>query len=287
MKLGYSTWGMPDVPIDVIVPHLSALGFDAIEICVLPRFSTALSTLEDGERRRIAELLRQHGLTLSAVNYYVAMLEQDEATYAHNLCQIKGAIDLAVGWTQNSTPPVVITGVGGRPGDLARQEAQLIDRVGELGDYAHARGVTIALEPHIGAAIETPDQTVDFIKKVTSPAVRINFDISHYNILGIPIEESVEKVLPYSAHTHIKDERGRAPDYAYLVPGEGDFDYVTYLRSMHGHGYQGVISVEISTMVQRRTDYDPLATATRSYQVVSHAFTEAGIERTSSRTSTE
>ena len=59
---------------------------------------------------------------------------------------------------------------------------------------------------------------------------------------------------------------------------EGEFDYVTYLKSMQAHGYDGVISVEISTMVQRRPDYDPLATATRAYQVLSQAFARAGIQ---------
>ena len=32
-------------------------------------------------------------------------------------------------------------------------------------------------------------------------------------------------------------------------------------------------------MVQRRPNYDPLATATRSYEVLSSAFAAAGIKR--------
>lgn len=278
MQLGYSTWGMPAVPIDVALHHLADLGFDAVEIVVLPRFATALNTLDHHERRRIAGLLEAHDLALSAVNYYTALTEQDPETYAHTLAQIKSTIDLAVEWAQNGKPPVVVTGIGGRPGQLPALQPQLIDRANELGDYAQQRGVVVALEPHIGGAMETPDQTVAFISQVECPAVRINFDISHFNVLGVPIEESVTKVLPFAAHTHVKDERGRAPDYEYVVPGEGEFDYVTYLKSMQAHGYDGVISVEISTMVQRRPDYDPLATATRAYQVLSQAFARAGIQ---------
>jgi sugar phosphate isomerase/epimerase len=86
-------------------------------------------------------------------------------------------------------------------------------------------------------------------------------------------------MLPYTAHTHVKDERGRYPDYDYLIPGEGEFDYVRYLKAMQAHGYQGFISVEISKMVQRRPNYDPLAAATQSYEVVSRAFVEAGLDR--------
>jgi sugar phosphate isomerase/epimerase len=278
MKLGYTTWGMPTVPIDVIVPHLSTLGFDAVEICVLPRFRTALATLDRSERRRVADLLQRYNLTLSAVNYYVSLMAEDAAIYAHNLSQIKGAIDLAVEWTQQGAP-IVVSGIGGKPGDLATQQGQLVDRLNELGSYAESRGVTVALEHHVGAAAETPEQTIGLISQVESPAIRINFDISHFNVMGIPIEESVTKMIPYAAHTHIKDERGRAPHHAYLIPGEGDFDYVTYLNCMAAAGYTGAISVEISTMVQKRAGYDPLAVAARSYAVVAQAFNETGVNR--------
>jgi sugar phosphate isomerase/epimerase len=279
MKLGYSTWGMPTVPIDVILPHLSALGFDAVEICVLPHFRTALTELDGGERGRIADLLRRHRLTLSAVNYYVSMMEEDADRYAYNLSQIKEAIHLAAEWTLGNVPPVVVSGIGGKPGDLETQQPQLVDRLNELGSYAESQGITVALEHHVGNAAETPEQTIGLMSQVESPAIRVNFDISHFNVVGIPIAESVAKMLPYAAHTHIKDESGRAPNHAYLIPGEGEFDYVTYLQCMAAGGYRGAISVEISEMVQNRADYDPLATAAQSYAVVAQAFNEAGVNR--------
>ena len=56
-------------------------------------------------------------------------------------------------------------------------------------------------------------------------------------------------------------------------------DYVRYLRAMERAGYDGHIVVEVSLMVQRRPDYDPLAAATRSYEVLALAFAEAGVPR--------
>ena len=64
MNLGYSTWGMPTVPIDVAIPHIGQLGFDGMELAVGPRFITELSTLNAAERKRIAGLLKQHNLAL-------------------------------------------------------------------------------------------------------------------------------------------------------------------------------------------------------------------------------
>jgi sugar phosphate isomerase/epimerase len=93
------------------------------------------------------------------------------------------------------------------------------------------------------------------------------------------MEEVVAQLAPHSAHTHVKDERGRAPDHEFLIPGEGEMDYPGYLRAMERAGYAGHIVVEISLMVQRRPGYDPLAAATRSYNVLRRAFAEAGVDR--------
>ena len=279
MYLGFSTWGMPALPIDPVVAHLAAVGFDAIEICVLPRFATALDQLDSAERKRIPQLLRDHHLKLSAINAYVDLMEPDATKFAENVAYVQRASDLAAEWIQDGRQPVVVSGFGGRPGELATRQDELVERINKLGEYAQARGVVVALEHHVGNAVETPDQVVSIMQQVTSPGVRINFDISHFNVVGIPIEESVDKIIPYAVHTHIKDESGRAPNHQYLIPGEGSFDYVRYLKAMQAHGYTGAISTEISVMVQRRPNYDALATATRSYEVVSQAFVEAGIAR--------
>lgn len=279
MYLGFSTWAMPTLPIDPVIAHVAKVGFDAIEICVLPHCSTALDKLDAAERQRIARLLRDHKLKLSAVNAYVDLMEPDETKFADNAAYVQRAVDLAAEWIQDGRQPVVVSGFGGRQGELATRQGQLVERISKLGDYAQTRGVVLALEHHVGNAVETPDQVVSIMQQTTSPGARINFDISHFNVVGVPIEESVDKVIPYAVHTHIKDEAGRAPNHQYLIPGEGIFDYVRYLKAMQAHGYNGAISTEISVMVQRRPNYDALDTVTRSYEVVNRAFVDAGIER--------
>jgi inosose dehydratase len=279
MKLGYSTWGMPTVPIDSALRHLADTGYDGVEITVIPGWITELSTLDSAERKRILGLTQQYGLALVAIDAHSNFVEPDPLKLARNMARLKEAMDLAVEWTAGDVRPVVVTTPGGVPEQYDELKPLLVERLCELMEYAELRGVTVALEAHVGASIDTPEHAVEIMRMVDSPFLRLNFDISHFNVLGIPIHASVSAMAPYAAHTHIKDERGRYPQHQFLIPGEGDFDYVTYLREMQQVGYTGYIVPEISIMVQKRPAYDPLATATQSYTVVAQAFHEAGIVR--------
>ena len=56
MRLGYSTWGMPGLPIDVTLDHVARLGFEGIELTIVPGYTTELRRLDVAERRRIRAL---------------------------------------------------------------------------------------------------------------------------------------------------------------------------------------------------------------------------------------
>lgn len=279
MKIGYSTWGMPTVPIDTAVSHIAKLGYDGLELTIIPRFTTELSTLDVAERKRIASLLKENNLALPAIAAHSSLLETDPDRHAQNMWRLKGGVDLAVELAQGDELPAVNTTPGGKPEEWDTQKDFLAERVGELVDYGASRGVTIAMEPHVGAIIDTPTKVLELLKIVNSPYLKVNFDISHFDIIGMPTEETVAALAPVSAHTHVKDQRGTAPNHEFLIPGEGPFDYVHYLKEMQAHGYDGFITAEVSFMVQGRENYDPLAAATLSYETLSRAFTEAGIER--------
>jgi len=279
MKLGYSTWGMPKVPVDKALAHLAGLGFDGVELTVIPGYTTELIKLDAVERSRIRRLLEKHHLILPAIAAHSSLVSDDTTTHAANMARLKGAVDLAVELAQEDIMPVVNTTPGGKPEEWDTVRDLLVERTRELVEYAQARSVTIAMEPHISAVIDTPEKVLQLLELVDSPYLKVNFDISHFDIVGLTIQDTVAALAPYTAHTHVKDQRGRVPNYEFLIPGEGDFDYLNYLKAMQAHGYDGFITVEVSVMVQRRPDYDPFAAATLSYETLSRAFIEAGIPR--------
>jgi sugar phosphate isomerase/epimerase len=285
VQLGYSTWGMPGVRLDVALPHLAQLGFDGVELTVVDpggfkNIDCELSLLDTPKRRQIRELLDRTGLLLTGLHAGTArFLAQDDTERAASVRRLEETVRLAVDLAGGEAPPPVVATVGGRPEEWEQVKHQLAEEAGRFARFAGSYGVTYAVEPHVGSALDRPEKAAWLIETVGLPHLRINFDISHFNVIGLSIEETVPVMAPLAAHTHVKDERGRAPAHQFLIPGEGEFDYVRYLKAMQAAGYTGCITVEISVMVQRRPDYAPLAAAEQSYRVLARAFEQAGIAR--------
>jgi inosose dehydratase len=280
LRLCYSTWSIQKPGIDEILANLSEIGFDSVELTVIPGWSLELDTLDRAERKRIRGLLDRYRMPLPAIAGHRPLLATDPREHAENWRRLTGAIDLCVDLAGPEGPPSLDTTVsGGLASEWDAKKDVLVERLGRLCDYAAERGVVVGIEPHIHDVLETPQRVRELLDLMHHPSLKVTFDISHFNIQGIPIEESVSLLVPVACFTHIKDESGRAPDHQFLIPGEGEFDYVRYLRAMDRAGWKGDIGVEISLMVQRRPNYDPWAAARQSYDVVGRAFEEAGVPR--------
>ncbi len=279
MLLSYSTWGMPTVPIEIAVAHCAALGFDGLELSVIPGWATDAAGLDAGERRRIRRLYDDHRLALCGLSGNTPLLVAEPGEHAANMARFRSYLDLAAELQRPGECLAVGTTSGGAPEYWETVKGALAERFGELADHARRVGVTVTMEPHVGAALNRPEQALWLLAQVGSPALSIHFDVSHFNVQGLNMDDVIAQLAPHSAHTHVKDERGLAPDHEFLIPGEGEMDYVRYLRGMDRAGYAGHIVVEVSVMVQRRPNYDPLAAATQSYRVLSAAFAEAGVPR--------
>ncbi len=279
MSLSYSTWGMPNVPIDVAVTHCAAVGFDGLELTVIPGWVTDGATLDAAERRRIRKLYDDHHLALCGMSGNTPLLAVNPEAHDGNMGRFQSYLDLAAELQLPGEQLTVSTTSGGKPEDWDAVKGMLVEHFGELADHAQRVGAIVGMEPHVGAAMHHPEQVLWLLKQVNSPALGIHFDISHFNVQGMDMETVIAQLAACSTHTHVKDERGLAPNHEFLIPGEGTMDYARYLRAMDHAGYRGHIVVEISLMVQRRPDYDALAAATRSYRVLARAFAEAGIPR--------
>ena len=279
MKIGYSTWGMPTLPIDTALEHLAALGFDGVELTVIPGFSTELDTLDSAERKRIRQLLDRHGLDLPAVAPHQPMLSTEDDVHAENWRRLTASAGLCVDLAGTDGVPVLNTTLGSNPNEWNSQQNLILERVGALVDYCTSREVVLAIEPHVGDGLNSPERSLWLLEEINSAYLKLNFDISHFEVQGMSTAQVVQLLAPHSAHTHVKDQRGLVPDYEFLIPGEGPFDFVEYLELMQKAGYDGYITAEVSMQVQGRPDYDPLGAAELTYATLGSAFRQAEINR--------
>jgi sugar phosphate isomerase/epimerase len=277
MQLAFSAWAMREYAVDRQVDIVRRAGYVGICLVSGAEFPLDATRTDAAERRRIRSLLATSNLALTAIAGHANLLEPDPERRAANIARVEATLDLAADLADSGAPVPVITMGYGTPETYAAERAALADRFGELASYAGRRGGVIALEAHVGQAFDRPYKVAWLMQTVNSPYCRFNLDNSHFEVAGDDMEDYVPLLVPYSVHTDVKDQRGRSPDHEFLVPGEGEFDYTRYLRTLDAAGYTGWVTVEISVMVQRRAGYDPAEVAERSFRTLVAASSASGV----------
>jgi inosose dehydratase len=146
-------------------------------------------------------------------------------------------------------------------------------KVGEEEDF------TVAIKAHVGGALHTPEDCAWLALQAENPRVKCVYDYSHFQLRGIDLAESVRTLIPRTAFLHVKDATGDASRFQFLLPGEGETDYVQLLKLVAASGYRGDVVVEVSGQVFSKPDYRPLDAARRCYETLAPAFERAGVQR--------
>lgn len=277
MKLGFSSWAMPALPVEQQIEIVREAGYASIELVSGPGSSTDAQHLDAAARRAIRRQVDEAGLSLPSIAGHGQFWHRDVDERAAQIARVQAAIDLAADLAGAEETPCVVCMGYGKPDHYEQDRETIAAGFASLAESAGSRGVTLALEPHVGQAIDRTERVEWLMERVNSPHFRLNFDNSHFEVMGEDIDDYVPRLTRYAVHTHLKDQRGQAPKYEFLVPGEGDFDYARYLRAMEQAGYTGSVTVEISKMVQNRPNYDPAEVAQRSFATLMAAAQEAGV----------
>jgi len=313
MRIGYNTWSMARVPYEAFIPGLSDIGFRAIAISVVPGYTigdqwvqnaAALDRLSADDRRRIKSAFEERDLKLPSIIGNQSLVEDDATRHAIAMQRLRDSIDLCVELAVGGHVPTMNTGVAGHSGDLEAKSALVVDRLGALGAYAQERGVVICIEPHVGGAVDTIERAEWLVKTIDSPAVRLDFDVSHFEVVGVPMSESIARLAGLAGAAEVKDQhfrylddgpappgwlvegngigRAKAPDgrqveFQFLLGGEGTFDLPGYLRLISAQGFSEPIAFEASVQCQARPGYDALASASAIYRWMADGWQQAGL----------
>ncbi|MBS7609261.1 sugar phosphate isomerase/epimerase [Candidatus Bathyarchaeota archaeon] len=261
--------------IEDIIRSLSILGFDGIEVSAWSGYQTDISRLGKEDCKRIRKLARDFGLIINALGCHTAILEPKDWVRRDRIERTKKCIDAAL----QMDCPIVDTLSGPKPKDLSDGESWqiLAQALGEVLDYAEKNGITIGFEPHVGNFVYELRTVLELLKLVPSKNLAITFDQSHFAIQGLDLGSILRKLKDFIAHVHVKDVRGIFPNYEFLIPGEGSFPFEDFFSDLHGFGYEGFITAEVSVMRSSKPGYDPYGAARLTYITLSNSLRKLGL----------
>jgi sugar phosphate isomerase/epimerase len=247
------------------------IGFDSIDI-----FADPLDT-DARERRLIRTECERAGLPVVSVACVAAgLIDFNPSVQRFHAGRCRAYLDFAYElnarnvllvlgeyvWEQQVIPP-------------KEQWATGVRQVRELGEYAAALGLQIALElePFRLSLLNNVPNMVRFIDDVGHPVVRANIDVSHLQLAGSRPEE-LRALKGKATHVHISDCDGKV--HGDLPPGRGVVDFGPYLKEIAALGIEGAISIELEYSPEPDRISEWVAEA---YTATDRLMKEAGIRR--------
>ena len=197
------------------------------------------------ERQEVQLALRETGLECSCIvsTPLSAVLDpvwvtEGAAAQAKILQFVKAALHVAeeIG---SKTLAVLVRSDGQSSPQVQRQRA-----AGQLrmaADVTSKRGVTLALEPMIALPdmlLPTFAESVEFIRTIAHPGVRLIFDSGHVTDMGDPLLASYVEAYDDIHLLQIADMPGR------VEPGRGQLDITGILTHAIRRGYRGLVDLE-------------------------------------------
>jgi inosose dehydratase len=275
VSLGFSLYGMKSLPLDKALQMCAAVGFDSVELALMPGYPTEPKLLAPDARRALRSRLDALALKLGGLMENLPILG-DAGAHRQNLERIKAAAELAHALAPASPPPLE-TVLGGRPADWEKVRETIAARLREWAETATANKLVLAIKPHVSNAMHLPEHALWLLDQVRSPALRLAYDFSHYQLRGLALADTMKAVLPHAVFIHVKDAAGDAAKVSFLLPGEGTISYGEYFRALKAAAWIGPVVVEVSSQLFNKPGYDPLAAARTSHAALAPAMAAAGL----------
>ena len=273
----YGTYGMRTLSPEVALRTIAEVGYDGVEIALMPEYATDPKALAPADRKQIRSLLESLGLTVPCFLESIAITGQAKKR-EENLDRLKRAFELGHDLSP-AKPPMVESVLGGKTSEWEVLKGHFVTELKLWAKIAENAKSVVCFKPHAAQAVHSPERALWLLKEVGSRHLRMVYDYSHMSLEGFGLEDSLRQLLPSTPILAVKDAKGTPEKHDYLLPGDGAIDYLAYFRLLKKFGYSGDIAVEVSSMIHRKPGYEPIPTAKLCYQRLAPIFEKAGIER--------
>lgn len=252
MKLAFSTNAFTRVSVEEAVTTIAGLGYAGVEIMAdVPHAFPQEMTREDVQRLR--GVIAGHAIPVSNVNafmlyglrdcYNPSFVDPDATARRQRIEHTRKSMMLA---RAIGAPSVSIEPGGPLPDGVTRERAEdwfaeAVDELGGLGERLH---VDVLVEPEPGLLIETSSQFQEFMTRIRSKRVGLNFDVGHFYSAGEDPVPLVEKLADFTRHYHMEDIAA-SREHVHLVPGRGAIPMRDVLAAIGDTGFDGFVTVEL------------------------------------------
>ena len=249
-ELGCSTLCFARMPRQEALRTISDMGFTWVDLGMLRAFTVgenffkalhldALETTDD-DVKRLREELDAAGLKVAALNvgggYFNLPWERETGiAYARrsiDICKALGGYAITVQ-----------SGKLLRGTDWVQNVQYVAPVIRDLASTAADAGVEFHLEsPHLEMLTHDVKTALDFFEILDHPALYLTLDPSHLIVADDDPVEAVHKLGPLIRHVHIRDGAGTNP---VVVPGQGEINFVAFVRALREVGYTRPLIIEL------------------------------------------
>jgi sugar phosphate isomerase/epimerase len=256
MQRAFSSNAYLRYPIDETIARIAALGYQGIELLADVPHAWPAGLLEV-QKQSIRDSLARHHLTISNINAFMmnaiadprqpywhpSWIDPDPHYRAIRREHTKRALQLAV----DLGAPHITTEPGGPLAEgqtWADGAAIFYEELMPCVEVAEKLQMRLLIEPEPDLLIERFDQYLEFVDRIDSPLVGLNFDIGHAYCVGEDPQDWVAKMSGHTVHYHLEDIAATRV-HQHLVPGRGAIDFDATLAAIQQTGYDGWLTVEL------------------------------------------
>lgn len=276
---GFGTYGMRSLKPSEAIRQCAEIGYDGIELSLITGWPTEPTLLSKRDRAEIRGSLNDFQLAVPSLLESLPCLRTEE-THRENVEKLKRAVELAHDLASDKRP-VVQSVVGGKTARWEEMKGRLVEQLADWARVGQTSKTVICFKPHAGSIVHDPQRALWIHRQVGSDWLKVVYDYSHFYLEGLALATSLKELLPITSYVQVKDSRGTPAKHEYLLPGDGQTDYVELLTVLKQARYHGFVNVEVSSMIHRKPDYRPIPTAKLCYERLAPLFQTVGIQRPS------
>jgi len=192
--------------------------------------------------RELAGAVRAAGLSIPAMSVNFYFFAKDETERQRGLSHVSAMIDRAAAIGVD-----YVHLCSGRPTPGQNEMAMMplfIETMRTVLRKAGERGVSVGLESAAPHMYPQCSRYLELAEALAPMELAVNFDPSHFQAIGEDPVEAVHRLAPLIRHVHIKDAKGRYPEFSFPPLGEGEIDFHTLIAALREVGYGGALTIE-------------------------------------------